>query len=121
MKRKIDVSSKQASKQWKVTRVDNDNVLLSIGVKLLHERPHFVLVVADGVEGEILVGIHVVDVVPDGVQGDVRLLVILHHELEVVDRVIAPLALMKSCTREGTSSATRIDKKGKERCQPSER
>ena len=82
-----------------ITRVENQDILLPIDVELLHKIAHFIFVVADGIESEILVSVHVVDVIPHGIQGDVCLLVILHHRLELIHSVVTPPALVEAYTQ----------------------
>jgi hypothetical protein len=82
-----------------ITRVENQDILLPIDVELLHKSAHFIFVVADGIESEILVSVHVVDVIPHGIQGDVCLLVVLHHRLELIYSVVTPPALVETYTQ----------------------
>lgn len=80
-----------------LTGVQDDDVLLAVAVQAADEGLHLIRREVGGVEGEILVAVHVVDVGPHDLQGDTSSGVAGDDGLQIRHILVAVPALVEPC------------------------
>ena len=80
------------------SRINHDNVVLVVVMKIFHELTHLAQGVPLGVISKYPTPVHVVDIIPHGLQGDASPAVVLNHFCRLVDIPVAIFAVLELCT-----------------------
>lgn len=80
------------------TRIDEDNIVLAIGMQCVDKGPPLIQWKSNLVIGEILVLVRIINVVPHGVHWNSGFLEIRHHFLVNWHIPISPSTLMETCS-----------------------